>query len=68
MRKRIKIIKSELVASPNKEKQQVLKAAHQMELNGHVLTRPSKLRNAATWFVSGVKGYDAHLTVGEGTL
>ena len=68
MRNRIKIIVSEMVSSPNKQKQALLSEARSLELNGHKIDRPKVGRNATSWFVSQPKGYDAHLTLGEGTL
>ena len=68
MRKRINFIVSEIVSSPDKAKQALLKEARELELKGHQINRPTVRRNAASWFVSNPKGYDAHLTTGEGTL
>jgi len=67
-RKRISFITSEIVSSPDKAKQALLKEARELESRGHQIDRPKVRRNAASWFVSNPKGYDANLTLGEGTL
>ena len=68
MRKRIKFIVSEIVASPDASKQALLREARELELRGHKVDRPIVRRSANSWYVSNPKGYDAHLTVGGNTL
>jgi hypothetical protein len=68
MRARIRIIRSEMVSSPDLDRQELLAEAHRLEQQGHVFKRPELRRKASEIFIASPKGYDAHLTVGEGTL
>lgn len=68
MRKRIIRIKSELVSSPDVKVQRQLRQVHELEQQGHTFDLPVKTRPKNAWYVSNQRGYDAHLTVGEGTL
>jgi hypothetical protein len=70
MRTRIKtkIIRSEMVSSPDPDRQVLLAETHRLEQQGHVLRRPELRRKASEIFIASPKGYDANLTVGEGTL
>jgi hypothetical protein len=68
MRKRIKFIVSEIVASPDQSKQAKLREAREFELKGHKVLRPTVRRPELETYISNPKGYDAYLTVGEGTL
>jgi len=57
-----------MVSSPDPDRQVLLAETHRLEQQGHVLRRPELRRKASEIFIASPKGYDANLTVGEGTL
>lgn len=69
MKRRKRLIKAELVSSPDPRIQAQCREKHELELKGHTFNNPrTKTRVKGSWLINNPRSYEASRSVGRDTL